>query len=125
MKVLVTEPIAPAGIDILKQQAEVDVRLGLKPEELKAIIGSYEALMVRSETKVTRDVIEAGKKLQVIARAGVGVDNIDVGAATHKGIVVVNAPAANTVAAAEHAIALMFALARHIPQAHANLKGGA
>jgi len=124
MKVLVTEPLASEGMDILRKQIELDIKLGLGPEELIATIGEYEALMVRSETRVTRDVIEAGKKLQVIARAGVGVDNIDLDAATRKGIVVVNAPAANTVSAAEHAIALMFALARHLPQAHAHLKAG-
>ena len=125
MKVLVTEPIAAEGIDILSQQADVDVKLGLRPEELISLIGDYEALMVRSETKVTQEVIESGKKLQVIARAGVGVDNIDLDAATQRGIVVVNVPTANTIAAAEHTIALMLALARHIPQAHAHLKGGA
>ena len=124
MKVLVTEPIASEGIDILRREAEVDVKLGLKPEQLLSLIGEYEALMVRSETKVTREVIEAGRKLQVIARAGVGVDNIDLDAATQRGIVVVNAPAANTIAAAEHTVALMLALARHIPQAHAHLKRG-
>ena len=99
MKVLVADPIAPEGIEILKKSAEVDVKTGLKPEELLAIIGEYEGLMVRSETKVTAKVIEAGKKLQVIARAGVGIDNIDVEAATQRGIVVVNAPTANTMAA--------------------------
>jgi D-3-phosphoglycerate dehydrogenase len=125
MKVLVADPIAPEGIEILKKHAEVDVKTGLKPEELISIIGEYEGLMVRSETKVTAKVIEAGKKLQVIARAGVGIDNIDVEAATQRGIVVVNAPTANTMAAAEHSIALMLALARHIPQAHDSLKSGA
>ena len=125
MKVLVADPIAPEGIEILKKHAEVDVKTGLKPEELISIIGEYEGLMVRSETKVTAKVIEAGRKLQVIARAGVGIDNIDVEAATQRGIVVVNAPTANTMAAAEHSIALMLALARHIPQAHDSLKSGA
>ena len=125
MKVLVADPIAPEGIEILKKSADVDVKTGLKPEELLAIIGEYEGLMVRSETKVTAKVIEAGKKLQVIARAGVGIDNIDVEAATQRGIVVVNAPTANTMAAAEHSIALMLALSRNIPQAHESLKGGA
>ncbi len=125
MKVLVTEPIAEEGIDVLGKQAEVDVKLGLKPEELLSLIGDYEALMVRSETKVTQEVIEAGKRLQVIARAGVGVDNIDVESATQRGVVVVNAPTANTISAAEHTIALMLALARHIPQAHTHLKEGA
>ncbi|HWR70377.1 MAG TPA: hydroxyacid dehydrogenase, partial [Dehalococcoidia bacterium] len=125
MKVLVADPIAPEGIEILKKSAEVDVKTGLKPEELLAIIGEYEGLMVRSETKVTAKVIEAGRKLQVIARAGVGIDNIDVEAATQRGIVVVNAPTGNTMAAAEHSVALMLAMARNIPQAHESLKGGA
>jgi len=125
MKVLVADPVASEGVEILKKHAEVDVKTGMKPEELISIIGEYEGLMVRSETKVTAKVIEAGKKLQVIARAGVGIDNIDVEAATQRGIVVVNAPTANTMAAAEHSIALMLALARHIPQAHDSLKDGA
>ncbi len=124
MKVLVAEPIAQEGIEVLSKQAEVDIKLGLKPEKLIALIGEYDALMVRSETKVTAKVIEAGKRLQVIARAGVGVDNIDVEAATQRGVVVVNAPTANTISAAEHTIALMLALARHIPQAHTLLKAG-
>jgi D-3-phosphoglycerate dehydrogenase len=121
MRVLITEPIADEGLDILRNRADVDVRLRPAPEELVSLIGGYEALVVRSETRVTSEVIAAADKLQVIARAGVGVDNIDVDAATQRGIVVVNAPAANTIAAAEHTIALMFALARHIPQAHAHL----
>ncbi|MFQ5826955.1 MAG: phosphoglycerate dehydrogenase, partial [Dehalococcoidia bacterium] len=123
-KILVTEPIASEGLEIMRSQAEVEVRLGLKPQELKAAIGDYEGLVVRSETKVTAEVIEAGGKLQVIARAGVGVDNIDVEAATRQGIVVVNAPTGNTLSAAEHSIALMLALCRHIPQADALLKSG-
>jgi D-3-phosphoglycerate dehydrogenase len=123
-KVLVTEPLAEQGLEILRQQTEAEVRLKLKPPELKAIIGDYEALVVRSETKVTADIIEAGKKLLVVGRAGVGVDNIDVEAATRCGVVVVNAPTGNTISAAEHTIAMMLALARHIPQAHAKLKSG-
>ena len=125
MKVLVADPVAPEGVEILKKHADVDVKTGLKPEELAAIIGEYEGLMVRSETRVTARIIEAGHKLQVIARAGVGIDNIDVEAATQRGIVVVNAPTANTMAAAEHTIALMMALARNIPQAHESLREGA
>jgi len=124
MRVLVADPVAEEGIEALRAQAEVDVKLKLKPEELKSIIGDYEALVVRSETRATADIIEAGRKLQVIARAGVGLDNIDVEAATRRGVVVVNAPTGNTIAAAEHTIALMLALARHIPQADARLKSG-
>lgn len=124
MKVLIADPIAKEGIEALKSEAEVDVKHGLKPEELKNIVSDYEALIVRSETRVTADIIEAGAKLQVIARAGVGLDNIDVDAATRRGIVVVNAPTGNTIAAAEHTMALMLALARHIPQANTVLKSG-
>ncbi len=125
MKVLVADPVAPEGVEILRKHAEVDVKTGLPPEELAAIIGEYEGLMVRSETRVTAKIIEAGRKLQVIARAGVGTDNIDLEAATQRGIVVVNAPTANTMAAAEHTIALMMALARNIPQANESVKDGA
>jgi D-3-phosphoglycerate dehydrogenase len=124
MKVLIADPISEEGIDILRSCAEVDIKTGLKPEEIISIIGDYEALVVRSQTKVTAKVIAAGKKLKVIARAGVGVDNIDMEEATRRGILVVNAPNANVIAAAEHAIALMLALARHIPQANAVLKSG-
>jgi len=124
MRVLVADPISDEGIDILRSYAQVDIRLGLKSEEIISTIGDYEALVVRSQTQVSAKVIEAGKKLQVIARAGVGVDNIDVEEATRRGIVVVNAPTGNTISAAEHTIALMLALARHIPQANAMLKSG-
>ncbi|MFC2020923.1 phosphoglycerate dehydrogenase [Chloroflexota bacterium] len=124
MKILVADPIGEEGISILRSYAEVDIKPGMKPEELIAIIGDYEALVVRSQTRASAEVIEAGKKLQIIARAGVGVDNIDVEAATRRGIVVVNTPASNTIAAAEHSIALMLALARHVPQANAVLKSG-
>jgi len=125
MKVLIADAIAEEGINILRPHAEVDVKTGLKPEELIAIIGDYEALIVRSQTKVPAKVIQAGKKLQVIARAGVGVDNVDVDEATQQGIIVVNAPTGNTISAAEHTIALMLSLARNIPQANTVLKGGA
>ena len=125
MKVLVADPVSDEGIDILRSHAKVDIKVGLKPEELISVIGDYEALVVRSQTEVSAAIIEAGKKLQVIGRAGVGVDNIDVDEATRRGIVVVNAPAGNTISAAEHTIALMLSLARHIPQASAVLKSGA
>jgi D-3-phosphoglycerate dehydrogenase len=124
MKILITEPLAQEGINILRAHAEVDIRLGLKPEELRSIIGNYEALVVRSETKVTAEVIEAGTWLQAIGRAGVGVDNIDLDVATRRGIVVLNAPESNVLSAAEHTIALMMALARNLPQSHAHLKSG-
>ena len=124
MKVLVADSVGEEGIALLRSCAEVDIKPGLKPEELIAIIGDYDALVVRSQTKVTAKIIEAGKKLQVIGRAGVGVDNIDVEAATRLGIIVVNAPSSNTISAAEHTIALILSLARHIPQANASLKSG-
>jgi D-3-phosphoglycerate dehydrogenase len=123
-RVLVTDPLAQPGIELLSREAEVDVRLGLRGADLVAAIEGYDALVVRSETKVTREVIEAGRNLQVIGRAGVGVDNIDLDAATERGIVVVNAPLGNIVSAAEHTIALLCALARNIPQADASLRSG-
>ena len=123
-KILVADPIAQDGIDILMREAEVDVRTGLAPAELLKIIPDYQALVVRSETKVTAEVFAAGKQLQAVGRAGVGVDNIDLAAATERGVIVVNAPLGNTISAAEHAIGLMLALARHIPEANASLKAG-
>ncbi len=123
-KILVADPLAQAGIDVLKTIGDVDVKQKLSIEELVAIIGDYEAIVVRSETKVTAEVIQAGNQLQVIGRAGVGVDNIDLDAATQKGIAVVNAPTGNTVAAAEHTIAMMMSLARNVPQADASLRRG-
>jgi len=123
-KILVADSIAEEGISVLRPEADVEVKLKLKPAELIDMIGNYDALVVRSETKVTAQVIEAGKKLQVIGRAGIGVDNIDVDAATRRGIVVVNAPAGNSISTAEHTIALLLSLARHIPQACTRLKAG-
>jgi D-3-phosphoglycerate dehydrogenase len=124
MKVLVSDPIAKEGIEILQKGAQVDVRTGLSKEELISIIPEYDALVVRSETKVTPEVIEAGRSLKVIGRAGVGVDNIAVDAATRRGIIVVNSPEGNTIAAAEHTMALILALSRNIPQAVASLRTG-
>ena len=123
-RVLIADPIAQEGIDLLNEHVQVDLRPGLGRDELKGILPDYDALIVRSETKVTADVVEAGTRLQVIGRAGVGVDNIDMEAATRRGIAVVNAPTGNTIAAAEHTMALMLALARHIPQANATLRNG-
>jgi len=124
MKILVADSIAEEGIQSLRSRAQVDVKTKLSSEKLKAIIDDYDALIVRSGTQVRAEVIELGKKLKVIGRAGVGIDNIDVDAATRNGIVVVNAPTGNTVAAAEHTIALMLALARNVPQANSCLKSG-
>jgi D-3-phosphoglycerate dehydrogenase len=124
MRVLVADPIAEEGIQVLRSCAQVDVKTKLELEQLKAIIGDYDALIVRSQTKVGAEVIESAKKLKVIGRAGVGIDNINIDAATRKGIVVVNAPTGNIIAAAEHTIALMLALARNVPQANSHLKSG-
>lgn len=123
-KVLVSDPIDQAGIDILSQVAQVDVKTKLPLEELIKIIPEYDALMVRSGTKATQEVIDAGIQLKIIGRAGVGVDNIDIPAATRRGIVVVNSPEGNTTAAAEHALAMMLSLSRHIPSANQSLKEG-
>jgi D-3-phosphoglycerate dehydrogenase len=123
-KILVADPIAEAGVARLREVGTVDVKLGLSAKELLKIIGDYDALAVRSETKVTAEVIYAAKKLKVIGRAGVGVDNIDVKAATERGIVVVNSPEGNTIAAAELTIAMLLALARKIPQADHSLHEG-
>jgi D-3-phosphoglycerate dehydrogenase / 2-oxoglutarate reductase len=121
VKVLVREPIADAGLELLRSKFEVEVDTDSPLEE---IVGGYDALIVRSATKVTADVIAAAQRLKVIGRAGVGVDNVDVDAATRRGIVVANAPESNVVSAAEHTIGLLVALARNIPQAHAALVDG-
>ncbi|MEM1309703.1 MAG: phosphoglycerate dehydrogenase [Cyanobacteria bacterium P01_D01_bin.71] len=123
-KVLVSDPIDQAGIDILSQVAQVDIQTKLPPAELVKIVGEYDALMIRSGTKVTKEVIEAGDNLKIIGRAGVGVDNVDVPAATRRGIVVVNSPEGNTIAAAEHALAMMLSLSRYIPVADHSVKAG-
>ncbi len=123
-KVLVSDPIDQAGLDILSQVAQVDVRTGLSAEQLQEIIGDYDALMIRSGTQVTAEIIAAAPKLRIIGRAGVGVDNVDVPAATKRGVLVVNSPEGNTIAAAEQALALMLSLSRHVPHAHASTMAG-
>ncbi|HEY9645168.1 MAG TPA: phosphoglycerate dehydrogenase [Chroococcidiopsis sp.] len=123
-KVLVSDSIDQVGIDILSQVAQVDVKLNLPVDELVKIIPDYDALMIRSGTRVTQAVIDAGTQLKIIGRAGVGVDNVDVPSATRRGILVVNSPEGNTVAAAEHAVAMMLALSRHIPDANQSVKSG-
>jgi D-3-phosphoglycerate dehydrogenase / 2-oxoglutarate reductase len=120
-RVLVREPIAEAGIELLEERFDVDVD-GEAPLEER--IGDYDAIVIRSGTQLTAELIERADRLKVIGRAGVGVDNVDVDAATRRGIVVANAPESTVVSAAEHAIGLLVALARHIPQAHAALKQG-
>ncbi len=126
MKILVSDKLGEEGLKLLQEEAgiDVDVKTGLKPEELKAIIGEYDALVVRSATKVTPDILDAATNLKVIGRAGIGVDNIDVPSATKHGIVVMNTPGGNVVTTAEHAISMMMALSRNIPQATASLKAG-
>ena len=121
MRVLVREPIAEAGVELLKGRFEVDVDYD---GDLAERIGEYDGIVVRSKTKLTADLIERAGRLRVIGRAGVGVDNVDVAAATRRGIVVANAPESTVVSAAEHTIGLLLALSRNIPQAHASLKGG-
>ncbi len=124
-KVLISDPISQKGRDILSKAGfSVDFKTGMKPEELKAIIGSYDALVVRSETKVTKDIIDNAHRLKLIGRAGVGVDNVDVAAASKKGIIVMNTPEGNTISTAEHTMSMILALARNIPQASAALKSG-
>ncbi len=125
MKVLITDPIEQVCVDILQKDGiQVDAKPGLPPDEIKKIIGSYDALIVRSGTKVTADIIAEAKGMKVIGRAGAGVDNIDVPAATRKGIVVMNTPGGNTISTAEHTMALMMSLARNIPQAFRDLQNG-
>ncbi len=124
MKILVPEKLADSGIELLKKEFEVDVRLDLTPEQLLQEIGQYDGLIIRSATKVTAEVIEKADNLKAIGRAGIGVDNIDIEAATKRGIIVANAPESNTVAAAEHTLGLMLAAARHIPAADTSLRGG-
>ncbi len=125
-KVLVSDSLAPQGVEVLAHAAGLEVieRPGASPDELLELIGDVEGLVIRSGTKVTADVIARADKLKVIGRAGIGVDNVDVAAATARGIVVVNTPEGNNITTAEHALALMVSLARHIPQATASLKAG-
>ncbi|NJN30398.1 MAG: phosphoglycerate dehydrogenase [Synechococcales cyanobacterium RM1_1_8] len=123
-KVLVSDPIDQVGIDILSQVSQVDIKTGLSEAELIDLIPDYDALMIRSGTQVSEAVIAASTKLKIIGRAGVGVDNVNIPAATRRGIVVVNSPEGNTIAAAEHALAMMMSMSRHIPLAHASMKEG-
>lgn len=127
LKILITDRIAREGIKLLQEQlpeAQIDERPGIKPDELRSIIGNYTALLVRSETQVTSAILAAATHLKVVGRAGVGVDNIDVEAATQQGILVVNSPTGNVIAAAEHTIAMIMALARRIPTATTSMRDG-
>ena len=126
MKILISDPLSEEGLKIFKEikEFQVDVNTGLKAEALKEIIKDYDALVVRSATKVNKEIIAAAQKLKVIGRAGVGLDNVDLEAATQKGIVVMNTPAGNTISTAEHTMSMILALSRNIPQANASVKAG-
>lgn len=126
MKVLVSDPLSEVGVKIFEETPgiDVDVNTGLTQEELKEIIGQYDGLSIRSATKVTADVITAARNLKVIGRAGIGLDNVDIPAASQRGIVVMNTPEGNTITTAEHTLAMIMALSRNIPQATASLKEG-
>jgi D-3-phosphoglycerate dehydrogenase len=124
MKVLASEKLSQAGLEQLSEHFEVDVKLGLSPEELAAVIPAYDALIIRSATQVSAELIEKAENLKVIGRAGIGLDNVDVDAATKHGILVVNAPQSNVLSAAEHTLALLLAQARNVPQAHEALVNG-
>ncbi len=125
-KILVSDKLAPQGLEILEKETQfkVDYKPGLSKEELINIIGEYDAIVIRSATKLTKDVLEKADKLKAIGRAGIGVDNIDIDTATERGIVVMNTPHGNTITTAEHTIALMMSLTRNIPQATASMKSG-
>jgi D-3-phosphoglycerate dehydrogenase len=125
-KILVSDSLSDEGLNILKNSKEflVDVKIGLKAAELKGIIGDYDALVVRSATKVTQEIIDAGSKLKIIGRAGVGLDNVDLKAATAKGIIVMNTPAGNTISTAEHTMTMILSLSRNIPLADLSMKKG-
>jgi D-3-phosphoglycerate dehydrogenase len=126
-RILIADEIAQEGIDLLRAalpEARIDVQTSLKPEQLRAIIGNYTALIVRSATRVSAEILGEARQLKIVGRAGVGVDNIDTAAATTHGIMVVNSPTGNIVAAAEHTIAMLMAMARHIPAASSSTKAG-
>ncbi len=126
MRVLVSDNLGEIGVKMFQdaEGIDVDVKTGLPPEELKKIIGEYDALVIRSATKVTEELLEAGKKLKVVGRAGIGLDNVDIPAATKRGVVVMNTPGGNVVTTAEHTISMMLSLTRNIPQGTATLKAG-
>ncbi|NQT95475.1 MAG: phosphoglycerate dehydrogenase, partial [Candidatus Omnitrophica bacterium] len=126
-KILVSDPLSEAGLKILEKDKnfKVDVKVKQPPEVLKKIIGEYDALIIRSGTKATADIIKHGKKLKVIGRAGVGLDNVDSAAATKQGIIVMNTPGGNTISTAEHTMSLILSLARNIAPAAASMKSGA
>jgi D-3-phosphoglycerate dehydrogenase len=125
LRVLIADELSPRAVEIFQSRGiEADVRTGLPPAEIEALIGSYDGLAIRSATKVTAKLLAKAERLKVIGRAGIGVDNVDVPAATQRGIVVMNTPHGNSVTTAEHAIALMFALARQLPAADQSTQAG-
>ena len=125
-KILVSDPLSNKGLEILAKvkNLKYDIRPGLSPEELRKIIPEYDGIIVRSETKLGSKIIEVADRLKVIGRAGIGLDNVDLPAATKKGVVVMNTPQENAIAAAEHTVAMMLSVSRKIPQATATLKAG-
>jgi len=124
-KVLISDKLSPAAVEIFRNRGiDVDQKTGLSPADLRAIIGEYDGLAIRSATKVTKELLDAAPRLKVVGRAGIGVDNVDIRSATARGVVVMNTPHGNTITTAEHAIAMMFALARQIPEATISTKSG-
>jgi D-3-phosphoglycerate dehydrogenase / 2-oxoglutarate reductase len=124
-RVLISDKLSPAAVAIFRERGiDVDLKPGLTPAELRAVIPDYDGLAIRSATKVTRELLDAAPRLKVVGRAGIGVDNVDVKSATIRGVVVMNTPLGNTITTAEHAIAMMFALARQIPEASASTRAG-
>ena len=125
MKVLVCDNLDKVGVDILnKAGLKTELANGLKPEQLQKIIGKYDGLVIRSATKVNKELLDAASKLKVVGRAGVGLDNVDIPTCTQKGVVVMNTPGGNTITTAEHTIAMIMALCRRIPSASASVKSG-
>jgi len=125
MRVLISDNLAPVGVAILRDAGlEVDFRTGMSPDEIKAVIGDYEGLIIRSSTRVTADLLESAGRLKVVGRAGIGLDNVDIPAASQKGVIVMNAPDGNATTTAELAISMMMSLSRNIPQASASMKQG-
>ena len=124
-KVLIADKLSPAAVAIFKERGvEADVKTGLSKEELLKIVDQYDGIAIRSATKITADVIKAAKNLKVVGRAGIGVDNVDIPAATAAGVIVMNTPFGNSITTAEHAISLMMALARELPAANASTHAG-
>src|SRR2546430_663886 len=126
-KIFIADPISESGLSVFQSNNghfKIDARSKLSPQELKKAVADADAIIVRSETKITAEILAAGKKVKIVGRAGVGVDNIDVPAASRQGVIVVNVPGGNTISAAEHTVAMLLALSRNIPQANASLKAG-